>query len=358
MNKPIVCGLAAVLLCGVGATSLFAQAGLPGKPREWDKEITAALQAAKDAAGFEWLGTLNRLCVLPPTNGAASTADLVPNYISDPKTIPPRDTWYADPVKVADDFYWLGGKIHSAWVLGDATNGYFLFDQQYTYNSEETVMQGMKKLGIDVAKVKYHFTSHDHGDHVGAIQMVDKANPDVIDVMGAADYQDMLKFPNRNTGVTPLRPDHVVQVDKPMDFTLGPRTVQVIPTPGHTPGTLSYIFTIQDRGKPLVVAYSGGTAFGFQTDKADPGVPNLERYIDSNSAFGTAAVKAHAAMLISNHSEFDMAEKKARMVAGRGPNDPNPFALGEDWTARYFQVMSNCSKVKILQLQRDAAAGK
>ena len=358
MRQAVLWGTVAALLGGFCATDVLAQGQLPGKPRDWDKEMTAALQAAKDAAGFEWLGTLNRLCVLPPSNGAPSTADIVPNYISDPKTIPPRDTWYADPVKVADDFYWLGGKVHSAWVYGDAQNGYFLFDQQYTYNSDETVMQGMKKLGIDVTKVKYHFTSHDHGDHVGAIQMVDKANPDVIDVMGAADYQDMLKFPARNTGVTPLRPDHVVQVDKPTDFTLGTRTVHVIPTPGHTPGTTSYIFTIQDRGKPIVVAYSGGTAFNFQTDKADPGVANLENYIKSNSAFGDAAIKAHATMLISNHSEFDMADKKAKMVAGRGPNDPNPFALGEDWTARYFQVQVNCSKLKIIQLERDAAGGK
>ena len=110
-----VIGVALATAVGLGLTSAMAQA-----KRDYDKEMTAALGAAKDAAGFEWLGTLARLCVLPPSNGAPSTADVAPGFVTDPKTIPPRDTWYADPVKVADDFYWLGGKVHSAWVYGDA----------------------------------------------------------------------------------------------------------------------------------------------------------------------------------------------------------------------------------------------
>jgi metallo-beta-lactamase class B len=344
-------GLAAVLVSGFGLTSVLAQA--PAVKRDFDKEAEAALRAAKDAAGFEWLGTLNRLCVLPPTNGPPSTADNVPNYVADPKTAPARETWFAEPAKVADDFYWLGGKLHSAWVLGDEQNGYFLFDSQYTYNSEELVLGGMKKLGIDPAKVKYHFTSHTHGDHVGAIEMMQKASPTMISVFGKPDYDDILKYPKRFTGVTP-DPKRVQTVDKVTEFKVGPRTVTVIPTPGHTPGTTGYLFNITDRGRPLTVAYSGGTAFNFQTDKADPGIKNLEIYIASQQMFKDLAVKAKAAMLISNHSEFDMADKKAKMLAGRGPNDPNPFALGESWTPRYFDVAVQCSKYKIIQLEKAA----
>jgi metallo-beta-lactamase class B len=310
-------GLAAVLVGGFGLTSVLAQA--PAAKRDFDKEMEAALRAAKDAAGFEWMGTLNRLCVLPPSNGPLSTADAVPGYVTDPKTAPARDTWFAEPAKVADDFYWLGGKQHSAWVLGDEQNGYFLFDSQYTYNSEELVLGGMKKLGLDVSKVKYHFTSHTHGDHVGAIAMIQKASPTSIAVFGKPDYDDILKYPLRFTGVVP-DPKRVVTIEK----------------------------------QPLQVAYSGGTAFNFQTDKADPGIKNLQQYIASNQMFMDLAVKAKATMLISNHSEFDMAEKKAKMLAGRGPNDPNPFALGEEWTPRYFQVAINCSKYKIIQLEKAA----
>jgi len=351
MRKTVLLGLTAAFVGVFGLTSAFAQAAAP--KRDFDKEMEAALRAAKDAAGFEWMGTLNRLCVLPPSNGPLSTADTVPAYVTDPKTAPARDTWFAEPAKVADDFYWLGGKQHSAWVLGDEQNGYFLFDSQYTYNSEELVMGGMKKLGIDASKVKYHFTSHTHGDHIGAIELIQKASPTVISVFGKPDYDDILKYPNRFKGATP-DPKRVVTVDKVTDFKIGNRTVTVIPTPGHTLGTTGYLFTITDRGKPLQVAYSGGTAFNFQTDKADPGIKNLQQYIASNQMFMDLATKAKASMLISNHSEFDMADKKAKMLAGRGPNDPNPFALGEEWTPRYFQVAISCSKYKIIQLEKAA----
>jgi metallo-beta-lactamase class B len=351
VKRVFLYGLAATVAASVAFAGVIAQAA--AVKRDFDKEAEAALRTAKDAAGFEWLGTLNRLCVLPPSNGAPVESDVAPNYVTDPKTAPARDTWFAEPVKIADDFYWLGGKVHSAWVLGDATNGYALFDSQFVYNSDELVLQGLKKLGIDVTKIKYHFTSHDHSDHIGAVAMISKAAPQSIAVFGKADYEDLIAHPKRNTGAIP-DPMRVQTVDKTTDFKVGNRTITVVPTPGHTPGTLSYLFTITDRGKPLNVAYSGGTAFNFQTDKADPGIKNLQQYIASNQMFADLAVKFHAAMLISNHSEFDMADKKAKMVAGRGPNDPNPFALGEDYTARYFQVSVNCSKYKIIQLEKAA----
>ena len=42
-------------------------------------------------------------------------------------------------------------------------------------------------------------------------------------------------------------------------------TVDVIATPGHTPGTLSYFFPVKDGGRTLMAAYAGGTAFNFRS---------------------------------------------------------------------------------------------
>ena len=38
--------------------------------------------------------------------------------------------------------------------------------------------------------------------------------------------------------------------------------IDIVSTPGHTPGTLSYVFPVKHEGKPLTVAYSGGTLTG------------------------------------------------------------------------------------------------
>ena len=82
--------------------------------RDFDAEIRAAVASAKQAAGFEWQGALVRTCLQPPQIAAENTSDNVPGYIAKPASAPPRSEWYAEPARVFDDFYFVGGKIHSA----------------------------------------------------------------------------------------------------------------------------------------------------------------------------------------------------------------------------------------------------
>src|SRR4029450_4620242 len=67
---------------------------------------------------------------------------------------PPRAPWYTDPGKVFDNLYFVGTKIHSAWAL-TTSEGIILIDTVYDYNSEEAIVEGMKKLGLDPATGKY-----------------------------------------------------------------------------------------------------------------------------------------------------------------------------------------------------------
>src|SRR5919206_3558093 len=84
--------------------------------REFDREIEDAIRAAQRAAGSEFLGTLTRLCLLPAL-GSINNTDVVPTYVRDPSTAPPRETWYANSAQVFDNLYFVGGRIHSAWAL-------------------------------------------------------------------------------------------------------------------------------------------------------------------------------------------------------------------------------------------------
>ena len=108
--------------------------------------------------------------------------------------------------------------------------------------------------------------------------------------------------------------------------------------PGHTPGTLSYLFEVRDNGKPLRVAYVGGTAIPFNANAA-----YYDRYIASSKKMAKAAADYGATVLISNHSEFDNAYFKAHFAASRKPSAPNPFDVGTDGVARYFTVVQACT---------------
>src|SRR5689334_19000591 len=85
---------AAVAVAGLAGPALFGQPA-PAK-RDFDAEIRAAIQSAKDASEFEFLGTLVRTCLLPQTGGE-DTSDVVPAFVTNPASAPAADTWYAEP---------------------------------------------------------------------------------------------------------------------------------------------------------------------------------------------------------------------------------------------------------------------
>jgi metallo-beta-lactamase class B len=61
-------------------------------------------------------------------------------------------------------------------------------------------------------------------------------------------------------------------------------------------------------------------------------------------------------VLLSNHSEFDNAYNKNRMLAGRG-NGPHPYEIGAKAVQDYFKVMEGCARAAQIRLeQRQATA--
>jgi metallo-beta-lactamase class B len=334
----------AALFAACGASAQQA----PAK-RNFDAEAQAAVQSAKTAAGFEFLGTLVRTCLLPQSGGE-DASDKLPEYIANPSSAPARDTWYAEPAKVFDNLYFVGGKIHSSWAL-TTSEGIILIDTIYPYNSEELVIDGMRKLGLDPGKIKYLLVSHAHADHIGGAEMLQTRYRTRV-VMGGPDWDLVAKHPNRYKTMAPKR--DIVATDG-MKITLGDTAVTVWLTPGHTPGTMSYTFSVLERGKRLNVAYSGGTAFNFVNNTPDPGIRNFQTYIDSQKHMAARAASTGATVLLSNHSEFDNAYNKNRMLAGRG-NGAHPYEIGADWVQRYFQVMQGCARAAQIRLEQAQTA--
>ncbi|PYR81392.1 MAG: hypothetical protein DMF87_05465 [Acidobacteria bacterium] len=314
MRRVIVAAVAIATVWAAGAAAQQRAAGA----RDFDGEYRAAVQAAKDAAAFEFLGTLVRTCLLPQSGGE-NTSDTMPDFVADPKKAPARETWYAEPAKVFDDL-------------------------------EELIVGGMQKLGLDPKQIKYIIISHAHTDHIGGAEILQRKYGARV-VMGAPDWDTVEKYPNRYKTMAPKR--DIVATDG-MKITLGGRTVTIWTTPGHTPGTLSYTFTALDRGRTVNIAYSGGTAFNFVNNTPVPGIRNFQTYIDSQKKMAEKASAVHATVLLSNHSEFDNAYNKNRMLAGRG-NGPHPYEIGEEWVQRYFKVMQGCARAAQIRLEQRQA---
>ena len=324
-NHARTIGAALVIVFSLCGPSAFAQ--------DTTDAMDAHLIAARNAAGFDFTGTLARLCVAPQA---------VPNTLRDvaPGPAPTRATWFAEPAKVFDNLYFVGSKIHNSWAL-TSSEGIILIDTLYTYNSEEEIIGGLKKLGLDPAKVKYVIISHAHPDHVGGAKLMQDRYGSRI-VMGGPDWDSIERSIN---GYPAGKPKRDIVADDGQKITLGDTAVTLIATPGHTPGTLSMIFNVKDNGKLLTVAYSGGTAFNFPST-----VANFDTYIKSQTKMAAAAASANATILMSNHSEFDSATIKIRMLPSRKPDEPNPFDIGKEAVARYFTVTGECAQAARLKL--------
>jgi metallo-beta-lactamase class B len=251
---------------------------------------------------------------------------------------PNRRSTYLEPKKAFDDLYWMGTPSRSTWAL-TTTDGIILYDTQSVYDAEDVIVGGLKKLGLDPANVKYVIISHAHENQVGGARLMQERYGAHI-VMGAGDWDMVDQSVN---GFPKGKPKRDIVATDGMKITLGESTVTIWLTPGHTPGTLSYTFTVLDRGKPVNVAYSGGTAFNFVNNTPDPGIRNMQVYIDSQRHIAAQAAMINASVLLSNHSEFDDAYFKAHTAAGRKSAGPNPFEVGTDGVSRYFAVVQACT---------------
>ena len=256
--------------------------------------------------------------------------------------MPDRANWYAPPFKVFDNLYWLGTRQHSSWAL-QTSDGIIIIDTNFAWATEPEIIEGLTKLGLNPRDIKYVVISHAHGDHdQGAAELQKRFGAKVV--MGTADWASTLQRPATAAGGVPTR--DIAVGPEGYKLTLGDTTVQIVATPGHTNGTLSYVFPVKDQGRTVMVAYSGGTLTGaFGTDAA-----RWDEYIASQRKIAKAASDAGASVILSNHSEYDGAYTKARLIAApRQVGETHPFIVGTDGVQRYFTVMSECATASKLR---------
>jgi metallo-beta-lactamase class B len=318
------------LLIGTAALLLGATLAAQAPTRDLDSHIAAA----RTAAGLDFRNTFINLCLgsTPPGGGRGAGRGAAGGA---PAT-PDRAGWYASPYKIFDNLYWLGTRQHSSWALR-TSEGIIIIDTNFAWATQPEIIDGLTILGLNPRDIKYVLISHAHGDHdQGAAELQSRYGAKVV--MGAPDWESTLQRPATAAGGVPKR--DVAVGPEGSKVTLGDTTVTIVATPGHTPGTLSYVFPVRDGGSTLMVAYSGGTLTGaFGTDGA-----RWDQYIASQQKIAKVAADAGASVMLSNHSEYDGAYTRARLIgAKREAGENHPFVVGADSVQRYFTVMAECA---------------
>ena len=319
--------VAMVLATSVGVTVAFAQ--------QVPDSIEGHRAAAKAAAGSEHIALLNTLC--PAPRPAAAGGGAARGAAPQARQTPPREQWYAEPVKVFDNLYFVGQTEYSAWAV-NTSDGIILIDTIFDYSVEAEIVDGLKKLGLDPSKIKYAIVSHGHGDHSGGAKYLqDRFGTRII--MGAPDWEIVAR------STRDPAPKRDIVASDGQKLTLGDTTLTLYLTPGHTPGTISTLIPVKDNGRPHLMAAWGGTAFNFARTPE-----NFKIYINSAQRFRGIVARAGADGVVANHTNFDGTKQKVPALAKRAASGPHPYVIGNAAVQRYLTVAEECARAALLEV--------
>lgn len=161
--------------------------------------------------------------------------------------------WGHEPFNLLGDVYCVGDKQVEIYLF-NTEKGTVLLDTGWP-NSAYQYFINIKKLGFDPRKIDYILLSHAHMDHYGALKEFARMNPVAKVLMSAEDYPYLLEQK------ADVRIDGFFQYGKELDF--GNIKLKPILTPGHTDGTVSFVFDIPYGGKRYTAGYMGG--YGINT---------------------------------------------------------------------------------------------
>ncbi len=300
---------------------LYCQAPPASAPAKPDSDAVKALIAkAKKVGGSRWAEEAHFFCEAPR-----------PNSPSDPPI---------EPTRIFDDVYAIGNQGTVVYVIKTSA-GLLMIDSLSPDQTETQLLPGFQKLGLDPAMVKIIVVGHGHADHFGGSAYFQEHFGSKI-YISEADWQLMEHAPAGKGTPAPL-PKHDQALVEGQPVVLGDFKLTPVAVPGHTPGSMGFIFPVKDNGKNYIAAMYAGTVLtpGFVSDEG------LQTYAKSVTHFEEETKKAKVEVELQNHPLMDPIQPKLDRLKTRNPGEPNPFVTGRNDYQKFLQVMGACTEVNI-----------
>jgi metallo-beta-lactamase class B len=297
--------------------------------------VTMMIDQLRSAVGPRWSQALHFWCEAPRANRP------------DDPPIP--------ATRIFDNVYAVGNSGTTVYVLRTSA-GLLMIDalgagdaQATTAQLESQLLPGFQKAGLDPAQVKLILVTHGHADHFGGSAYFQEHYGAKVYV-SAADWNVM---ENASAGrgragrgpagpPTPI-PRHDGDIKDGEPIVLGDLRVIPVAIPGHTPGSMGFIFPVTDNGQPHVAALFGGAWLTPQI-LSDEALQTFERSV---LAFKAATMRANVDVLLQNHMLMDPIQQKLDGLASRKRGDPNPFVVGTAEYQKFLDVLEGCTRVNL-----------
>jgi metallo-beta-lactamase class B len=258
---------------------------------------------------------------------------------------------------VFDNLYWLGSWGTASRVPpnpgGDSTwavttsEGIILIDSGYDYSAPVLIGEGLKKLGLDPAQIKYVVLSHAHGDrYFGSRYIQDAYHAHII--MSEKDWDVLAKSDEPNE----IKPKKDMIATDGMKLTLGDTTLTLYLTPGHTPGTISTLVPLKDGNQRHVGAVWGGinpSLVRYRVKYFANWEETFKTWSASTVRFQEIAAKAGADTYLTIHPFYDNALEKIHLLQYRKSGDPHPF-VSKDNLNRFLTIIKECTDAQLARI--------
>ena len=302
--------------------------------------VAAAKAAASEPGLYDLTPTFKLLCTErkpteqgPPAAAAPANSD---------RRIPARSEWYVEPVKVFDNLFNVGTSYY-VWAV-TTSDGIILLNSGRDF-AAEAVVEGLQKMGLDPANVKYIIIHAPNEEHYGAAKLFQERYHSRI-MLSEADWNVIAK-----TSVVPerLKPRKDIVVKDGQKLTLGDTTLTLYITPGNTPGTVSTLVPLKDGNQRHFGLLIGGRNW----DSVEQGVAYfssdeeaMRTWKASVNRLRDIAAKANVDVFLSVRSLYDQEAEKARALKLRKPGDHHPY-VNKNALDRYLSIISECMDAQL-----------
>ena len=319
------CLVAAMMFAGCAPPAEDNPQPAEATPAPDSPETLAHIEKARALAGTDVAAPFEFFCIPGNSRGNSRTAPEL------------------EPVQLFDNLYAAGNSETIVHAI-TTSEGIILIDSGYPDRIETVLVPGLIELGLDPADVKYVLLGHGHGDHYGGASYFQDRYGARVGTM-AADW-DLIEEAAASAdadGPAPPTRDLVLTEGEPV--TLGDTSVTPVSIPGHTPGSLAYIFPVMDGGTRHMAGLFGGTILGVGRITT----PGLQQYVGSIEHFLEMAVEMNVDVEVQNHAIFDDTPERLASLAARNAGDPHPFVMGTDRYVRFWNVVSECIQAEIVR---------
>ncbi|KAK2026316.1 Metallo-hydrolase/oxidoreductase, partial [Colletotrichum zoysiae] len=239
-------------------------------PNEQKDNVTKWLAEARATAGVDLYPYFAHRCILAQVYPELSSGLATPGLVT--------------PREVFDRLYFIGQSFVSAWAY-DTGDGLVVFDSlDNAAEAENILIPNLKALGFAGTDIKHLVITHEHFDHYGGARWLqDNFHPATY--ASAAAWESLAAVQNG-----PLKDKTIAEGD---ELTVGNVTFKFYETPGHTPGTISAVFSVYDNGVEHKAGFFGGVGFPSAAAAKAQQIASLNRFADLGLEAGVDTVIAN-----------------------------------------------------------------